>query len=64
MNEVMQALYYIALVCDTEEHNSDDENMQWQKCNQNRLNQNFTAIANAIELLRAELAEIKNGSNT
>lgn len=57
-----QALYYIALVCEAKEHNTDDENIQWSKANQNRLNQNFGMITNTLESLSQRIAALE--SNT
>lgn len=54
-----QALYYIALVCEAKEHNTEDENNQWSKANQNRLNQNFGMIANTLESLSQRIAALE-----
>lgn len=62
MSDIMQALYYIALMCDVEEQNTKEENNQWKKANQNRLNQNFSAIANAIEAMEMRISEMENKS--
>lgn len=59
MADSMQALYYIALECDAKEHNTDEENKQWRKSNQNRLNQNFTAIAGKLDALEARLSALE-----
>ena len=60
MADSMQALYYIALECDAKAHNTEEENTQWRKANQNRLNQNFTAIAGKLDALEARLSELEN----
>ena len=62
MNDALQAMYYISFMCDAKEHNSEEENLQWQKANQNRLNQNFSSIANAIESLAARLDILEGGN--
>ena len=43
-----------------EEHNTEEENTQWRKANQNRLNQNFTAIAGKLDALEARLSKLEN----
>lgn len=56
MENTNQALYYISLVCDVGEHNTDEENEQWQKANQNRLNQNFSTISSRIAAIEERLS--------
>lgn len=55
-----QALYYISLACDVSVHNTDDENEQWQKANQNRLNQNFSILSAYIAALEERIESLEN----
>lgn len=60
MMENSQALFYIALVCDAKEHNTEEENAGFVKANQNRLNQNFTSIAGRLEDLQARIDALES----
>lgn len=60
MENINQALYYISLICDVNAHNTDEENEQWQKANQNRLNQNFTAISSRMAAIEERLRSLEN----
>ena len=55
----MQAMHYISLVCDAKAHNTDEENEQWQKANQNRLNQNFSMLAELLAQLTERVKELE-----
>ena len=59
MENSLKAMYYIALDCDVKEHNTEEENIQWKKVNQNRLNQNFSAIYDVIESLERRIYELE-----
>ena len=61
MENTDQALYYISLICEAKDHNTDDENGQWQMANQNRLNQNFMTLANRLDAINQRLTSIEQG---
>ena len=63
MSEKTQAMYYISLACDVKQHNTDEENEQWQMANQNRLNQNFSILSSYISSLEQRIEELEKTLN-
>jgi len=63
MSDKVQAMYYISLSCDVEQHNTDEENEQWKMANQNRLNQNFSILSGYISTLEQRIEELEKHLN-